>query len=82
MEGIDLSTTQTENSDGSDEAKTRDSFGNGSDDRMEVSESEDRSDDEQCTMFNGKPYKVMWCSRVWRKQRCSTYTIQLQRVSA
>ncbi|KAL6214945.1 hypothetical protein ACLB2K_014377 [Fragaria x ananassa] len=57
MEGIDLSTTQTENSDGSDEAKTGDSFGNGSDDGMEVSESQDRSDDEQCTMFNGKPYK-------------------------
>ncbi|KAL6145669.1 hypothetical protein ACLB2K_056354 [Fragaria x ananassa] len=55
MEGIDLSTTQTENSDGSDEAKTGDSFG--SDDRMEVSDSEDESDDEQCTMFNGKPYK-------------------------
>ena len=57
MEGIDLSTTQTENSDGSDEAKTGDSFGNGSDDGMEVSESQDGSDDEQCTMFNGKPYK-------------------------
>ncbi|KAL6192088.1 hypothetical protein ACLB2K_038475 [Fragaria x ananassa] len=55
--GIDLSTTQTENSDGSDEAKTGDSFGNGSDDGMEVSESQDGSDDEQSTMFNGKPYK-------------------------
>ncbi|KAL6179586.1 hypothetical protein ACLB2K_051099 [Fragaria x ananassa] len=39
MEGIDLSTTQTENNDGSDEVKTGDSFG--SDDRMEVSDYQD-----------------------------------------
>ena len=58
--GVMDSITQNENSSCSDEAKNMDSSGIGSDDGTELSQSIDGSHwsrNDQCTMFNGKPYR-------------------------